>query len=490
MGPPRGGDRSAACPVVVAGAGERDGTIRLYQDRSASTLPEMASPRVFITGLGPVSGLGLGIETTWEALVEGRSAVDRVSAFDADRLDCRIAAEVRDFRINQFVPKTYRKATKVMARDIALAVACADRAARDAALVTKGTASNGESLSYPGPRMGCHIGAGLIAAELDELTSALATARDASGNFDIGQWGREGMQNLYPLWLLKYLPNMLACHVTIIHETQGPSNTITCGETSATLSVGESMRVIQRGAADVCFCGGTECKINPMTFLRQLLAGRLTTTGNDDPPGAVRPFCTTAAGTVLGEGGGILILESEATWERRRAAHPAASAYAELIGFGASQSVHRPSRNMLADPEGEGIEHAIAAALADANTDADAIGLIVPSGMSVPEADAAEAAALRRVFGRRLPDVALAPIKAAVGSCGAGSGALDACAAAAALKHQRIPAVLNCRTSLGGLAADAAPSRGGDLEYALVVSSGVGGQNAALVLKRMEGDRG
>ncbi len=446
----------------------------------------MASPRVFITGLGPVSGLGMGIEATWEALVAGRTAVDEIAAFDASRLDCRIAAEVRDFRINQYVPKTYRKATKVMARDIELAVACADRAARDAALVTKGTAENGEAHSYEGPRMGCHIGAGLIAAELDELTGALVTAQGAAGDFDMGQWGREGMQNLYPLWLLKYLPNMLACHVTIIHQTQGPSNTITCGETSATLSVGESMRVIQRGAADVCFCGGTDCKINPMAFLRQLLAQRLTTTGNDDPAGAVRPFCETAAGTVLGEGGGILILESETTWRGRSTEAP----YAELVGFGASQSVHRPSRNMLPDPDGEGIEQAVRAALRDAALDGSEIDLIVPCGMAVPEVDRAEAAALRRVFGPRLADIAMAPTKAAVGNCAAGAGALDACVAAAALRHQRVPAVLNCQRPLEGLAAAAAESRPADLRQALVLSLGIGGQNAALVLKRSEADRG
>jgi len=452
------------------------------------TEPAMPTQRVLITGLGPISGLGLGIEATWEGLIEGRSAVDGITSFDASRFACRIAAEVNDFRINQFVPKTYRKATKVMARDTELAVACADLAARDAGLVTKGTAADGEPHCYAGPRMGCHIGAGLITAELDELTGALVTAKGEHDAFDIGRWGLEGMQNLYPLWLLKYLPNMLACHVTIIHETQGPSNTITCGETSATLSVGESMRVIQRGDADVCFCGGTECKINPMSFLRQLLAGRLTTSGNDDPAGAVRPFCKTATGTALGEGGGILILESEATWRQRRSKAKAAEAYAELIGFGASQSVHRPSRNMLPDPEGEGLELAIAAAMRDAGVDGTDIDLIVPCGMALSEVDQAEAAALGRVFGDRLRKIALAPTKAAVGNCGAGAGGLDTCVAATALRHQRVPAVLNCRQPLPGLAAGAGESRASTLRQALVVSSGIGGQNAALVLKRPEVD--
>src|SRR5690606_15661492 len=116
----------------------------------------------------------------------------------------------------------------------------------------------------------------LIAADLDELTMALNESRKEDGSFDIHHWGAEGMRNLTPLWLLKYLPNMLACHVTIIHDVRGPSNTITCAEASGGLSFGESLRVIQRGAADACFCGGAESKVNPMTFYRQVLTGRLT----------------------------------------------------------------------------------------------------------------------------------------------------------------------------------------------------------------------
>ena len=444
--------------------------------------------KVVVTGLGTVTAAGVGIDPLWRAIAEGRSLIGRIEAFDPSGFDVQIAAEVRDFKISKIVPKSYRKATKVMARDIELAVGAADAAVRHGDLITPGVDAE-PPRTYDGPRMGAHIGAGLIAAELNELTAALVEAADGNGQFDIHKWGDEGITHLTPLWLLKYLPNMLACHVTILHDAQGPSNTITCGETSATLSVGESMRVIQRGAADVCFCGGTDCKINPMAFLRQLLAGRLTTQGNDDPAGAVRPFCESAAGTALGEGGGILILESEATWRQRRERTSAAHAYAELVGFGASQSVHRPSRNMFPDPEGEGIQQAIESALRDAGVDAGVIDLIVPCGMAVPEVDQAEASALRRVFAHRLPDIALAPTKAALGNCSAGAGALDVCAAAAALKYQRVPAVLNCGTPLQGLAAGTAPSRACDLRHALVVSSGVGGQNAALVLKQSEPDR-
>ena len=215
--------------------------------------------RVVITGIGVVSPIGIGTRSFWENLLAGKCGLRRIEQFDPSGLACQLAGEVPDYKIGDFVPKSYRKATKVMARDIELAVAAADQAVRHAGLTTPGTAngdgaaaSGGGGRSYEGSRTGCHIGAGLIAADVEELTDAMTVARNGEGGFDIHKWGSEGMTHLTPLWLLKYLPNMLACHVTIIHDAQGPSNTITCGEASSGLSIGESLRVIQRGAARAC----------------------------------------------------------------------------------------------------------------------------------------------------------------------------------------------------------------------------------------------
>jgi 3-oxoacyl-[acyl-carrier-protein] synthase II len=277
---------------------------------------------------------------------------------------------------------------------------------------------------------------------------------------------------------------MLACHVTILHDTQGPSNTITCAEASSGLSVGESLRVIQRQAADLCFCGGTESKLNPMAFLRQQMTGRLNTTDNDRPAQAVRPFCQTAAGTVLGEGGAIVVLESLDTYQAR-AARDGARAYAELLGFGASQSVHPEARNLEPDPKGHGLSVAIRAALREAGIDAGQIDLVVAFGLGVPRWDAAEAAALRQVFGSRLPQVPVVSMKPMVGNMGAGAGGLDLCIAALAVREQKVPATLNTQQPLDGLQAMAAPARDAGIRYALTYSSSLGGQNAALVLGRL-----
>src|SRR5204862_2342997 len=150
---------------------------------------------------------------------------------------------------------------------------------------------------------------------LNELTSAMHTARADSGlpasagsssnKLDLHKWGKEGMNQLTPLWLLKYLPNMLACHVTIIHELKGPSNTITCADASSHLAIGEAFRTIQRGNADLAICGGAESKLNPMGMLRHGLLRRLNETCNDTPETAVRPLDADASGMAQGERGGL-----------------------------------------------------------------------------------------------------------------------------------------------------------------------------------------
>ena len=441
---------------------------------------------VVITGLGPISGLGLGIEATWRAVLDGACAIGPSQRVDASGFACTIVSEVKDFQARKVVPKSYRKATKLMSRDIELALGAADQAVRDAKLVTPADDTADADRTYPANRTGAHIGAALIAADIDELTVAMAASTDANGKFDYHKFGAEGLGQITPLWLLKYLPNMPACHVTIIYDTNGPSNTITCNEASSHLSIGESFRVIQRGAADMCYCGGAESKIDLLGRLRQFMSGRFNTTDNDRPEQAVRPFCQTAAGTVPGEGGAIVVLEAVETF-RQRSADDGCRAYAELKGFGASQTVDLPSRCLAPDPKGRAIASSITAALRDANTGPEQIDLIVPFGLGVPAYDQAEAEALRSVFGSRLEQVPVAAPKALVGNLGAGGGALDTCIAAKALAEQTVPTRVNCPQPLPGLDVGDAPARSAQLRCVLTYSTSLGGQNAALVLGAFDG---
>lgn len=450
--------------------------------------------RVVITGIGVVSSLGVGHGPLWEGLCAGRSGFTKPTLFDPAGFKSHLAGQVPgDFGAKDFVPKSYRKAVKVMARDSELAVAAAKLAVEDAGLVTRGTLDGapGEA-TYPSARMGCQIGAGLINAETDELTSALATSTNDSGAFDYKKWGAAeggggGMNNLQPLWMLKYLPNMLACHVTIIHGCEGPSNTITCAEASGLLCVGEGMRVIQRDAADICFSGGCESKINLMGTLRWTLLGRLAPcTESDRPESIVRPFDASSRGTLLGEGGGLLVLE-----EAGKASARGRVAYAEVAGFGAAHSpppayeaIRSSQRRSTDDQPGDGVRFAIEAALADAGISADKIHAIVPTALGVTRADEEELAGLQAVFGPRLAQIELITLTPAIGQSVAGQGALQLAAGALALKHQTLPARVHAGTCDPKLRAGPVAQRAAKLEHVLVVTSALGGQNAAVVLRR------
>ena len=270
--------------------------------------------RVVITGVGAVSPPGVGTAPFWNALLEAKSSVTALTRFDPSAFAARVAGVVPPFKTTDFVPRSYRKSTKIMARDIELAVVAADFAVRDAKLLTKGVAESPTSAELaaqgwfkPDPtRMGCNIGAGLLCADLNELTAALAEARNPDNSFNFIAWGKaadpakpSGMENLTPLWLLKYLPNMLSCHVSIIHDTQGPSNTITCAQASAGLAMAEATRTIQRGQADLALVGGCESKVHPMALMRWSILNRLNGTSNDNPAAACRPYDQNAAGCVL-----------------------------------------------------------------------------------------------------------------------------------------------------------------------------------------------
>ena len=213
--------------------------------------------RVVVTGIGIISPLGIGSKAHWEALLAGQSGVRQITSLDPAGFATHIAGEAPAYKIADFVPRTYRKATKVMARDIELAIVAADDAFKDAGLQSQAYT---QTPNFDGRRFGCNIGAGLINAELNELTAAMNTARSPSepNRLDMARWGKDGMTQLTPLWLLKYLPNMLACHVTIIHQLKGPSNTITCADASSHLAIGEAFRTIQRGNADLAICGGAD----------------------------------------------------------------------------------------------------------------------------------------------------------------------------------------------------------------------------------------
>jgi 3-oxoacyl-[acyl-carrier-protein] synthase II len=397
-----------------------------------------------------------------------------IKAFDPAGFACKLAGQVPDFKIRDHVPKTHRKATKMMCRDIELAVVAANEALKDSGIVTK--ASDEENINVDPTRFAINLGAGLISCDLVELAPAIAKSL-TDGNFDIKKWGEDGLQMVTPLWLLKYLPNMLACHVGIIHDIQGPSNTITCAEASAHIAIAEAAQIIARDAADIALAGAAEAKVNPIVMIRQNLIGRTTSQHNEDPDAACRPFDADAAGSVFGEAAGIIVLESLDNAQQR-----GAEIYAEIAGTGQSNNIN-PQFEKL-EPNGEGIRIAIEKALEDAEIEPEDLDLIIPHGTGVLTDDQAEAAAIEAALGSAITDIPVWPTKSMLSTTGAASGAVDVIAASCAMKNKTIPAAKNCDNKASSCQLNIANQpQQKELRYVLCISYTYGSQAAAVVLK-------
>jgi len=433
--------------------------------------------RVVITGLGAVSPLGLTAPDMWKGLCAGRCGIGGITAFDPAGFDCKLAGQVPDYRIQQYVPKSHRKAVKLMSRDIELAVIAANEALTSSGLVTVGI--DPERVNIDPQRMAINLGAGLISCDLVELAPAVA-ASITDGKFDIRKYGKEGLELVTPLWLLKYLPNMLACHIGIIHDIQGPSNTITCAECSAHLAIGEAEQIIARGDSDIALAGGAEAKVNPIVMIRQCLLRRATTENNDDPASSCRPFDADAKGSVFGEGAGVVILENLENAQKR-----GAKIYAEAVGIGYGSSIN-PAYEHL-EPDGYGLQIAIEKAMADAQIRPKDLDLIIPHGTGIAADDLAEARAIEAALGEASREIPVWPTKSMLSNTGAASGAIDVIAAICAMTEGKIPAARNCDRQANGCNLNiASQAQQTDINYALCCSYTYGGQTAALVLKKFD----
>ncbi|QDV33665.1 beta-ketoacyl-[acyl-carrier-protein] synthase family protein [Tautonia plasticadhaerens] len=383
--------------------------------------------RVVITGLGVISPLGIGLEATWSALREGRGGVGRLEAFPIEGLPCDAAGEVKDFSPKALAIDKHRKALqknlKYMARDIQLAVAAAELAVVDSGLVSGG---------FDPSRIGIDLGAGMISTDLDELAPAINLATRDDGSFDYEVYGKEGIPEIEPLWMLKYLPNMLACHISILNDCRGPSNTITQGEAASNAAIGEAFRIIQRGQADLMITGGADSKIHPLSFVRMKLNG-VNSRWEGDPSAACRPFDARRCGVVPGEGAGIIVLE-----ELDHALQRGSKIYGELVGFGSACDA-RPRGGI--DPDGRGTELAVLGALRDSRIDPARVGHVNAQGWSTVEADLAEARAYSRVFG---PNVPVLGLKGYTGNTASGCGSIELIASLLATQAGLLPSTLNC----------------------------------------------
>ena len=353
--------------------------------------------RAVITGCGAVTSIGISAQAYWQGLAAKRSGVRQITGFDVSALPSRIGGEVLDFEAKQYIDKKERKSLKVMSRTIQLAVAAAKLAMDDSAV---------DKDKLDKTRFGVEFGAGLIASELAELGPAAHVSVNCQpATVDLEKWGVQGLANMPPLWMLKYLPNMLACHVSILHDAQGPNNSITESDVASLLAMGEAFRILGRDQADFFLVGGADSKLNPLSFVRHALFMPLSRR-NDDPTRASRPFDRDRDGVVLGEGAGVVVLE-----DLEHARKRGANIIAELVGFSSSFDVKG---------NGAGITRAIQGALREAGITPDQVDHVNAHGMSSPKSDVMEARGIHGAFGSLKVPV-FAP-KSYLGSLGAGSG--------------------------------------------------------------------
>lgn len=335
------------------------------------------SRRVVLSGMGLITPCGIGNAPLWAAAREGRSGLSARNEQDPVTIPVGVCGFVRDFQPQQFVKN--RKSLKVMCRDIQMAVVASLLAREDAGL--------GEGSIVP-ERSGTCIGAGVFEHDPEEMADSFRAALTEDGHFDARRFGSDGMGQLFPLWLLKYLPNMPACHITISHSLQGPSNTLTADSGGTASAIEEAIRVIRRGHADLMFAGGAECRLQGAGLLRYHAQGMLRDLSRG---GRYEIFSARSGGAVIGEGGAILILE-----ERSAALARGARIYAEVASFAVAAD---GLKNHDAAELSIRLEEVMRTALREAGVSPESVGGIFLSSRGLPREDEAEALAIGRVFG-------------------------------------------------------------------------------------------
>ncbi|RPJ58126.1 MAG: beta-ketoacyl-[acyl-carrier-protein] synthase II [Acidobacteria bacterium] len=409
--------------------------------------------RVVVTGVGLVCALGLDTESSWRGLLAGKSGVGRVTSFDVSDFSTRIAAEVKNFDPLQIVDA---KNARKMDRFILFALAASDIAVKSSGLaITPDIA----------PRVGVFIGSGI---------GGFATIeREHETYLD------KGSRKISPFFIPASIINLASGQVSIRFGAAGP-NSATCTACAAGAhAIGDSFKIIQRGAADVMIAGGSEAAITPMG-LGGFASMRALSTRNDEPEKASRPFDRERDGFVVGEGSGIIILE-ELEHARRRNA----PMLAEVVGYGMSGDAH----HITAPPDdGSGAVRVMQATLRDAGVEPEQVEYINAHGTSTPPNDRIETLAVKTVFQGQARKLAISSTKSMTGHLLGAAGGLEAGITALVLRHQIIPPTINLDNPDPDCDLDYVPhtAREAKITYAMSNSFGFGGTNACLLFKRLE----
>ena len=411
--------------------------------------------RVVVTGVGLVCALGIGTEESWRNLVAGCSGVGPITHFDTTGFDCTIAGEVKNFDPFQWIEK---KELKKMARFIQIALAGADFAVKSA---------NWKPEDSNLDEVGVYVSSGI-------------------GGFDIierehGKLLNGGPNKISPFFIPSAIVNLASGQISIRYGAKGPNSATATACSASAHAIGDSFKIIERGAAEMMICGGSEATITPMG-VGGFASMKALSTRNDDPQHASRPWDADRDGFVVGEGAGILVLESLEHAQKRNA-----PILAEIVGYGMSGDAYH-----MTQPEenGDGAYRVMMAALKDAKLSPNDIGYVNAHGTSTPIGDVIETRALKRVFGDRAKQVPISSTKSMTGHLLGGAGGLEAGISVLALRDQTLPPTINLENPDPECDLDYVPNhaRKVSVEYALSNSFGFGGTNAALIFRRWSGN--
>jgi 3-oxoacyl-[acyl-carrier-protein] synthase II len=409
--------------------------------------------RVVITGLGAVTPLGNDVETTWQNLLAGESGADRIQAFDADDFPVNFACELKDFDPAQWID---RKQARRMDRFSHMILAAARQAEAD----------SGIDIAKEPERVGASIATGI---------GGLKAFQDC---YDVLK--ERGPDRINPFSIPAIIPNMGAGWVSMELGTRGPLSSQCTACAASNMAIGEGADAIRLGRADVMLCGGTEAGITRVG-IAGFGAMRALSRRNDDPKGASRPFDAGRDGFVMGEAGGLLVLE-----ELEHAKSRGAKIYAELLGYGVSSDANHITEP---DPEGVNPARAMRMAFADAGIDAGEVGYINAHGTSTPLGDASETRVIKLAVGEELaPKIPISSTKGATGHCLGAAGAIEAMFCVLAVHDGKLPPTINYEDPDPECDLDYIPneSRDADIAVAVINSFGFGGHNACVVVKRFE----
>lgn len=410
--------------------------------------------RVVVTGVGLVCDLGIGTAEVWPRLLAGEPGVGPITHFDATAFDCKIAGEVRNFDPLNWLEK---KEVKKTGRFIQLALAAADSAMRMSGL---------EISPELRDDVGVYIGTGI-------------------GGFDVIE--REhtklmqgGPGRISPFFIPASIANLGSGHISIRYGARGPNSSTTTACSASAHAVGDSFRLIQRGDAEAMISGGSEAAVTPMS-IGGFSSMKALSTRNDEPGRASRPFDAQRDGFVVGEGSGVLILESLDLAQRR-----GANILAEIVGYGMSGDafhITQPSE------DGDGAFRVMRRAMRDAGVEPGQVGYVNAHGTSTPLGDAIETKAMKRAFGEVAHKIAVSSTKSMTGHLLGGAGGLEAGISVLALRDQTLPPTINYENPDPACDLDYIPNhaRKAEVEYALSNSFGFGGTNAALIFRRWNG---